>query len=118
MEASTSTEQDNLQLESMKQGDQIETSEPFQPMSRSTSPLPPLKIHPQLLQAGPRAGSGSRKIKPMVIPGHQGPLNNQHHVHWNHTELRAKKKFYKWCVLAILVISIAAALFFFLFYWK
>ena len=118
MEASTSTEQDTVQLESMKQGDQLETSEPFQPMSRSTSPLPRLKIYPQLLQAGPRAGSGSRKINPMVTPGHLGPLNNQHPMHWNHAELRAKKKFYKWCVLATLVISISLALFFFLFYWK
>ena len=128
MEASTSTEQ----LEGMRQGgaagDQLpgslisslEISQPFQPMTSSLlDSAQSNKIYPQYIQASPRAGSGSSKINPMVTAGHQGPRNNQHHMrHWNHAELRAKKKFYKWSLLAILVTSLSAALFLFLFYWK
>ena len=129
MEASTSTEQ----LESMRQGggaagDQLpgslisslEISQPFQPMTSSLlDSTQSNKIFPQFLQANPRSGSGSSKINPMVTAGCQGPRNNQQHMmHWNHAELRAKKKFYKWSLLAILVTSLSAALFLFLFYWK
>ena len=133
-ETNSSREQDAPQLQSMKQTatDQLETSEASQPkisslpdsaQSTNTSPLTS-KIFPQLSQGSLMAGTGSNKINPMVTSGHHGPLNNQHHMGWNHaqvhhSELRAKKKFYKWCsILATLVIAIFVPLFFFLFYRK
>ena len=138
MEESGRTEKETPRVESMKQGaagDKPETSEPSKPakssyskpqiskpstsnllgsaQSTSASNLSS-KSNPQLIQAGPRLN----KINPMVTPGLQGPKNNQHPVHWNDAELRAKKKFYKWSFLAILVISLSVALFFYFFYMK
>jgi len=136
MEEPSRAERETPRVESMKKqgsaaGDKPEKSEPFKPAksidsnltiskpttssllssakSTSASSLSPKK--PQLKQAGPR----SNKINPMVKLGVQ---DNQPPVHWEHAELRAKKKFYKWSILAILVLSLSVALFFFFFYKK
>ena len=126
------SEQGIPEIQSMK----IETRQLCQPkISKLAGPDPSTslsQIYPQLKQFSPSASqqgsswgiSGSTKDNPKQSQGHHGG-HQLHHQLWQHHAAhhagkvaQAKTKFFKWSILAFILVSIAIALFLVIRFWK
>ena len=126
------SEQGITEIQSMK----METRQLCQPkISKLAGPDPSTslsQIYPQLKQFSPSASqqgsswgiSGSTKDNPKESQGHHGG-HQLHHQHWQHHAAhhagkvaQAKTKFFKWSILAFILVSIAIALFLVIRFWK
>lgn len=115
---------------------EMETRQLCQPkISKLAGPDPSTslsKIYPQLKQLSPSASqqgsswgiSGSTKENPKESQGHHGG-HQLTHQHWQHHAAhhagkvaQAKTKFFKWSILAFILVSIAIALFLVIRFWK
>ena len=120
------------EIQSMK----METKQLCQPkISKLAGPDPSTslsQIYPQLKQFSPSASqqgsswgiSGSTKDNPKESQGHHGG-HQFHHQLWQHHAAhhagkvaQAKTMFFKWSILAFILVSIAIALFLVIRFWK